>query len=84
MPLFFSSLRVRARGVRFQVEKEQALRAEVTELAEQNEDLDDQLMLDAESLQAKSDDISALLQKNEDISVRSASSRPRVLACSLA
>jgi hypothetical protein len=54
------------------VEKEQALAADVAELSEQDQDLDDQLLLDAESLQAKSDDISALLQKNEDIKVRSA------------
>lgn len=43
----------------------------MSELTEQDQDLDDQLMIDEESLQAKSDDISALLQKNEDISVRS-------------
>lgn len=42
----------------------------MSELTEQDQDLDDQLMIDEESLQAKSDDISALLQKNEDITVR--------------
>ena len=51
-------------------EKEKALKADVSELSEQDQDLDDQLMIDEESLQAKSDDISALLQKNEDITVR--------------
>ena len=66
------------------MEKEQALAADVAELSEQDQDLDDQLLLDAESLQAKSDDISALLQKNEDIKVRSAHifSSPPLFFCS--
>lgn len=50
------------------VEKEAALSSDVAELVDADQDLDDQLGLDADALAAKSDAVSALLQKNEDIS----------------
>ena len=39
----------------------------VEALVEEDEDLDDQLAIDADSLAAKGDDITGLLQKNEEV-----------------
>mmetsp|Transcript_28657 Transcript_28657/g.48423 ORF Transcript_28657/g.48423 Transcript_28657/m.48423 type:complete len:440 (-) Transcript_28657:169-1488(-) len=48
-------------------EKEARVKHSVTDLNEQDEDLDDQLELDKDSLEAKGEEIVAFLHKNEDI-----------------
>jgi hypothetical protein len=48
-------------------EKEARAKASVTDLNEQDEDLDDQLELDKDSLEAKSQEVGAFLRKNEEI-----------------